>query len=43
MRIWIILFKQIYSNTHLKFNIAPEKLPSQQEIVFQPSIFQGQC
>ena len=23
------MFKQIYSNTHLKFNIAPEKLPSQ--------------
>ncbi len=35
-------FTPINGVTHLKFNLAPEKLPSQNdEIVFQPSFFRG--
>ena len=29
--------------THLKFNIAPEKLPSQKESNLPTTIFQGLC
>lgn len=28
-------------NTHLKFNIAPEKLSSERKVVFQPPFFRG--
>ena len=37
-----IISQFLPENTHLKFNIAPEKLPSQKEVL-QPAFFQGLC
>ena len=41
--VFLFFLRFCHNGTHLKFNIAPEKLPSQKESNLPTIIFQGLC